>query len=149
MRTFKRNVLWGIKMVILRVSALFENFIDSHERASLYLPQTWPVLYSCQKKMAQHVDFLAALLNKISLMHGVWPLRGELTSMTFSPVGKQSFRNCNPEPRLCNIKRWKFTSIPSLTLCRVTFIRLCRCVLCILVRDTKPIFMDRKNQRFL
>jgi hypothetical protein len=105
MRTFQRSVLWGIKMVILRMSALFKNFIDLQERTSLYLPQTWwPVLYSCQKKMAQHLDFLTALLNKIRLMHSEWPLCDELTSATFSLVGRQSVRNCNPEPRLCNIK---------------------------------------------
>ena len=104
MRTFKRSVLWGIKIVILRISALFENFIDSQERTSLYLPQTlWPVQYSYQKKMAQYVGFLTTLLNKIRLMHAEWPLCEELTSVTFSLVGRQSVRNCNPEPRLCNI----------------------------------------------
>lgn len=43
-----RGAHCDIKMVILRISALFENFIVSHERTSLYLPQTWPVLYSYQ-----------------------------------------------------------------------------------------------------
>jgi hypothetical protein len=149
-RTFQRSVLWCIRMVILRMLALFENFIDSQECTSLYLPQTWwPVLYSCQKKVAQHVVFLTALLNKICLVHAEWPLCDELTSVTFSLVGRQSVRNCNPEPRLCNIKLWKFTSRRRLTLYRVRIVCLCRCLLCILVRDTKPIFMDRKNPRFL
>jgi hypothetical protein len=99
-----RSMLWGIKTAIFRISALFENFIQPYERTSLYLPQTWPVLYSCQKKVAQHVDFLTALFDKFRLMHSEWPLCDALTSVTFSHVDRQSDPNCNPEPRLCNIK---------------------------------------------
>jgi len=86
--------------------------------------------------VAQHVVSLIAFLNKIRLMHAKWPLCDELTSVTFILVGRQSVRNCNPEPRLCNIKWWKFTSRRRLTLCRVRIICPLSLLVCILVRDT-------------
>jgi hypothetical protein len=111
--------------------------------------QNLPFIYSCHKKVAQDVDFLSALMYKIHLMHAEWVFSDELTFMTFSIVRGQSVPNCNPEPRLCNIKWWKFTGRRSLTLCRVRLVCLCLCLIGILVRDTKPVFMDGTNPHLL
>jgi hypothetical protein len=131
-------------MVIFRISLLFEYLFEYIH--SKIVPKLAFNIFVSEK--AQHVDFLTALMYRIHLMHTEWVLSDELMSVTSSLGGGQSVPNCNLEPRLCNVKWWKFTGRRSLALCWARIICLCHCLVCTLVRDTKPVFYGLYKFKF-